>query len=154
MRRSVQLVVLLPICPVLTHVNQLWCWIADPYNSLRIFTYYLPIWACIMLSAVIYVAVGYHVFHQRNQPELNFSNQAKDGSGFDVRESAEKASRVCGRRSLAAYLTLSSPHLLTSFVANLEDTIRFFPDILLQAPMVRSQPKSRFILRHHPRRQR
>ncbi|KAH8890440.1 hypothetical protein GQ53DRAFT_591127, partial [Thozetella sp. PMI_491] len=70
----------------------LWCWIADPYNSLRIFTYYLPIWTCILLSAVIYVAVGYQVFHQRNQlRNLTFSNPAKDVSGSDIRDSGEKA---------------------------------------------------------------
>ncbi len=35
-----------------------------------------------MLSVVIYVAVGYHVFHQRNQlRNLTLSNQARDTSG-------------------------------------------------------------------------
>ncbi|KAK3901019.1 hypothetical protein C8A05DRAFT_45258 [Staphylotrichum tortipilum] len=58
----------------------LWCWIGDSYNQLRIFTYYLPIWTCIVLSVLIYVAVGYHVFHQRNQlRNLTLSNQAKEG---------------------------------------------------------------------------
>ncbi|KAK3329896.1 hypothetical protein B0H66DRAFT_40658 [Apodospora peruviana] len=71
----------------------LWCWIGDSFNSLRIFSYYLPIWACILLSGVIYVAVGFHVFHQRNQlRNLTLSTQAKDaGSGSDIRESAEKS---------------------------------------------------------------
>ncbi|KAK0748405.1 hypothetical protein B0T21DRAFT_398516 [Apiosordaria backusii] len=59
--------------------------------TLRIFLYYLPIWTCIALSALIYVAVGYHVFHQRNQlRNLTLSNQAKDASGIDLRGSAEK----------------------------------------------------------------
>jgi hypothetical protein len=58
---------------------QLWCWINDKYNQLRIFTYYLPIWTCIVLSAVIYGAVGYHVFRGRNQlRNLTLSNQARD----------------------------------------------------------------------------
>lgn len=70
---------------------QLWCWIGDNYNQLRIFTYYLPIWMCTVLSAVIYVAVGYHVFHQRNQlRNLTLSNQAKDGPGTELRCSSEK----------------------------------------------------------------
>ncbi|KAL2021364.1 hypothetical protein VTK56DRAFT_7229 [Thermocarpiscus australiensis] len=69
----------------------LWCWIDDTYNQLRIFTYYLPIWMCILLSAVIYVAVGYHVFHQRNQlRNLTLSNQENDVSAdTDLRYSAE-----------------------------------------------------------------
>ena len=59
--------------------NQLWCWISDEWNSLRIFTYYLPIWLCILLSALIYFAVGYQVFHQRNQlRNLTLSTQGKD----------------------------------------------------------------------------
>ncbi|KAK3382714.1 hypothetical protein B0T24DRAFT_645338 [Lasiosphaeria ovina] len=71
----------------------LWCWIGDTYNQLRIFLYYLPIWMCIVLSAVIYVAVGYHVFHQRNQlRNLTLSNQAKDLPGTDAGGSAEKVS--------------------------------------------------------------
>ncbi|GAB1310691.1 G-protein coupled receptors family 2 profile 2 domain-containing protein [Madurella fahalii] len=69
----------------------LWCWIGDNYNQLRIFTYYLPIWMCTVLSAVIYVAVGYHVFHQRNQlRNLTLSNQAKDTSGIELEGSSEK----------------------------------------------------------------
>lgn len=46
---------------------------------------------CIVLSAVIYMAVGYHVFHQRNQlRNLTLSNQGKSISTSDVRDSAEK----------------------------------------------------------------
>ncbi|TPX16230.1 uncharacterized protein E0L32_004225 [Thyridium curvatum] len=53
--------------------------------------YYIPIWMCIVLSAVIYMAVGYHVFHQRNQlRNLTLSNQGKSISTSDVRDSAEK----------------------------------------------------------------
>lgn len=69
----------------------LWCWIGDSWNALRIYSYYIPIWVCIFLSAVIYVAVGYHVFHQRNQlRNLTLSNQAKDLSSSEVRDSADK----------------------------------------------------------------
>ncbi|KAJ4414973.1 hypothetical protein N0V82_007622 [Gnomoniopsis sp. IMI 355080] len=50
------------------------------------------IFECV-LSAVIYFAVGYHVFHQRNQlRNLSLSTQGKDlaGDSTDVRDSAEK----------------------------------------------------------------
>lgn len=59
---------------------------------------------CTVLSAVIYFAIGYHVFHQRNQlRNLSLSNQAKDDEdgnfdSSDVRDSAEK---VCYMYSLA-----------------------------------------------------
>ncbi|KAI1818415.1 hypothetical protein GGS20DRAFT_596216 [Poronia punctata] len=45
----------------------IWCWIDGDWSNLRIFTYYLPIWICIALSGLIYVAIGYSVFKQRNQ---------------------------------------------------------------------------------------
>ena len=87
--------------------GQLWCWIDDNWNSLRIFSYYIPIWVCIFLSAVIYVAVGYHVFHQRNQlRNLTLSNQGKDVSLSDVRDSAEKV-----RGELFPSLHFHSSHL-------------------------------------------
>lgn len=57
-----------------------------------------------MLSAVIYFAVGYHVFHQRNQlRNLSLSTQGKDltGDSTDVRDSAEK---VCHMYSLCVSL--------------------------------------------------
>ncbi|KAK0632721.1 hypothetical protein B0T14DRAFT_504965 [Immersiella caudata] len=67
----------------------LWCWFSDEFNQLRIFLYYMPIWMCIMLSNVIYVCVGYSVFHQRNQlRNLTLSNQARGAA--DERNSAEK----------------------------------------------------------------
>ncbi|TDZ13749.1 Cyclic AMP receptor-like protein A [Colletotrichum spinosum] len=72
----------------------LWCWISGQYGALRIYTYYAPIWICIFGSAVVYFAVGYHVFHQRNQlRNLTFSTHIKDSKNIscsDERDSAEK----------------------------------------------------------------
>ncbi|KAI1390344.1 uncharacterized protein F4822DRAFT_428681 [Hypoxylon trugodes] len=53
----------------------IWCWIDKDWSNLRIYTYYLPIWVCIILSTCIYIAVGYYVFKQRNQlRNLSLSN--------------------------------------------------------------------------------
>ncbi|KAI8309432.1 Cyclic AMP receptor-like protein A [Colletotrichum sp. SAR11_240] len=74
--------------------STLWCWINNKWSVLRIYTYYIPIWCCIFGSCVIYFAVGYHVFHQRNQlRNLTFSNPARDNKDLscsDERDSAEK----------------------------------------------------------------
>ena len=47
-----------------------------------------------MLSTVVYIAVGYHVFQQRNQlRNLTFSSRgrdAQDGSSSEDRDSADK----------------------------------------------------------------
>ncbi|OLN93208.1 Cyclic AMP receptor-like protein A 2 [Colletotrichum chlorophyti] len=78
----------------------LWCWINSKYSKLRIYTYYLPVWCCIFGSTIIYSAVGYHVFHHRNQlHNLTFSGQRKMNSkGHSYpggRDSTEK--NVAGR---------------------------------------------------------
>ncbi|KAH7141884.1 G-protein coupled receptor [Dactylonectria macrodidyma] len=57
----------------------LWCWISNDWSALRIFTYYVPIWICIFFSAVIYFAIGHHIFHQRNQlRNLTFHYPSKE----------------------------------------------------------------------------
>ncbi|RYP76951.1 hypothetical protein DL771_001504 [Monosporascus sp. 5C6A] len=69
----------------------IWCWIDGDWRSLRIFTYYLPIWVCIVLSSCIYVAVGCYVFKQRNQlRDLSLSNPACEPPAGQ-RDSGEKA---------------------------------------------------------------
>ncbi|KAK1595521.1 G-protein coupled receptor [Colletotrichum navitas] len=74
----------------------LWCWINRRWADLRIFTYYIPIWFCSIGSCVIYFAVGYHVFHHRNQlHNLTFSNAERGTRGTNrsgERDSAEKVS--------------------------------------------------------------
>ncbi|KAI0102924.1 hypothetical protein GGR51DRAFT_550194 [Nemania sp. FL0031] len=67
----------------------IWCWIDKGWSSLRIYTYYLPIWVCIALSTFIYAAVGYYVFQQRNQlRNLSLSCPTHDPGG--ARDSGEK----------------------------------------------------------------
>ncbi|OTB07674.1 hypothetical protein M426DRAFT_8666 [Hypoxylon sp. CI-4A] len=67
----------------------IWCWIDKDWSNLRIYTYYLPIWVCIILSSFIYVAVGYYVFKQRNQlRNLSLSNPTHDVP--TARDSGEK----------------------------------------------------------------
>ncbi|KAL2147676.1 hypothetical protein VTI28DRAFT_7028 [Corynascus sepedonium] len=86
----------------------MWCWINDEYNQLRIFTYYMPIWTCIVLSTLIYVAVGYHVFHQRNQlRNLTLSNQARDPSGAEPR-TTEKEQQSYGTVTTEVQITAES----------------------------------------------
>lgn len=93
----------------------MWCWINDEYNQLRIFTYYMPIWTCIVLSTLIYVAVGYHVFHQRNQlRNLTLSNQARDPSGAEPR-TTEKVRPRKFQRLCNFYLSLTKLLKLTAF---------------------------------------
>ncbi|KAH8913074.1 hypothetical protein BR93DRAFT_964196 [Coniochaeta sp. PMI_546] len=45
----------------------LWCWITNDWNPLRIYTYYMLIWICILSSMIIYLSIGVYVFHVRNR---------------------------------------------------------------------------------------
>ncbi|KAI1496202.1 hypothetical protein F5X99DRAFT_414320 [Biscogniauxia marginata] len=66
----------------------IWCWIDGDWSDLRIYTYYLPIWVCIILSTCIYIAVGYHVFQRRNRlRNLSLSNPDRRNT---ARDSGEK----------------------------------------------------------------
>ncbi|KAI0409477.1 hypothetical protein F4802DRAFT_144940 [Xylaria palmicola] len=72
-----------------TNIYQIWCWIDRDWSDLRIYTYYLPIWVCILLSSFIYIAVGYYVFKQRNQlRNLSLSNPRHNQP--EARDSGEK----------------------------------------------------------------
>ncbi|KAI1435367.1 hypothetical protein GGR50DRAFT_694229 [Xylaria sp. CBS 124048] len=67
----------------------IWCWIGKGWSDLRIYTYYLPIWVCIILTSLIYIGVGYYVFKQRNQlRNLSVSSPRRDPPG--TRDSGEK----------------------------------------------------------------
>ncbi|OAA71166.1 GPCR, family 2, secretin-like protein [Cordyceps fumosorosea ARSEF 2679] len=81
---------------MLTREAQLWCWIGPNWSLVRLYAYYIPIWICIFLSIVIYIAVGYHVFQQRNRLR-SAGLQSLDKSGClqsvqttDVEDSAEE----------------------------------------------------------------
>lgn len=64
------------------------------------YSYYIPIWICIFLSLFIYIAVGYHVFHHRNQlKNITFtSSEQQDKSERDKkgssRDSAEEVRMI------------------------------------------------------------
>lgn len=73
-------------------ILKIWCWIASDWKTLRILTYYLPIWVCIVLSICIYFAVGCYVFRLRNNlRNLSLSNPSHDAPARE-RESGEKVS--------------------------------------------------------------
>jgi len=45
----------------------LWCWIDGNWAPLRIYSYYAPIWVCILGALIIYVRVGVEIFQKRTQ---------------------------------------------------------------------------------------
>ncbi|KAI9158180.1 Cyclic AMP receptor-like protein A [Paramyrothecium foliicola] len=68
----------------------LWCWISAEWSLVRIYSYYIPIWACILLSLLIYIAVGYHVFHHRNQlKHVTFTSTEQNEKSHQGRKRGE-----------------------------------------------------------------
>ncbi|EHK18198.1 putative G-protein coupled receptor protein [Trichoderma virens Gv29-8] len=45
----------------------IWCWVDREWDFIRIYTYYMLIWICIVGSILCYFLVGWHVFRMRNR---------------------------------------------------------------------------------------
>ncbi|KAH8601525.1 hypothetical protein B0O99DRAFT_648244 [Bisporella sp. PMI_857] len=45
----------------------LWCWIDNEWAPLRIYSYYAPVWLCILASLIIYTRVGIEIFQKRSE---------------------------------------------------------------------------------------
>lgn len=43
----------------------LWCWVRIEWDFLRILVFYAPVWTCIIITFVIYVMAGHHIFRKR-----------------------------------------------------------------------------------------
>jgi hypothetical protein len=73
---------------------QLWCWISDEWDFLRIAAFYAPIWLCILLTSSIYIRAGKVIFaRQREVHHLDASerevtevSQLGNGSAMRVTE--------------------------------------------------------------------
>ena len=57
----------IPVANAPLRTGQIWCWIGGNWDSVRIYTYYLLIWICIVGSILCYLLVGFHVFRSRNR---------------------------------------------------------------------------------------
>lgn len=62
---------------------QIWCWIDPKWDSIRIYTYYMLIWICIVGSMLCYFLVGYHVFRSRNQLHSFSQSRTRDAGHLD-----------------------------------------------------------------------
>ncbi|KAE8445391.1 hypothetical protein EG329_013404 [Mollisiaceae sp. DMI_Dod_QoI] len=70
----------------------LWCWIDQNYMWARIYTYYAPIWASIILSLAIYLAVGIRVYKTRSQ-----LNEARNNAYYGTGTGTGRSSSVTVR---------------------------------------------------------
>ncbi|KAL9594050.1 MAG: hypothetical protein Q9219_007240 [cf. Caloplaca sp. 3 TL-2023] len=46
---------------------QLWCWISGDWAFLRLVTFYVPAWICIIVSFTLYILAGREIFRKREE---------------------------------------------------------------------------------------
>ncbi|KAM3512729.1 hypothetical protein MY11210_003603 [Beauveria gryllotalpidicola] len=59
----------------------IWCWVDRQWDYIRIYTYYMLIWICIVGSLVCYLLVGYHVFRSRDRLRSLTASTSRDAGG-------------------------------------------------------------------------
>ncbi|KAG0647022.1 Cyclic AMP receptor 2 [Hyphodiscus hymeniophilus] len=45
----------------------LWCWVANDWDVIRIYTFYGPVWVVILLTTAIYIRAGREIYNKRKQ---------------------------------------------------------------------------------------
>ncbi|RMJ14364.1 hypothetical protein CDV36_005970 [Fusarium kuroshium] len=61
----------------------IWCWVNQDWENIRIYTYYMLIWVCIVGSLLFYFMVGYHVFHSRNQLKSFSASKSREAGVYE-----------------------------------------------------------------------
>ncbi|KOS22860.1 Cyclic AMP receptor-like protein A [Escovopsis weberi] len=61
----------------------IWCWVDRKWDFIRIYTYYMLIWICIVGSILCYFLVGYHVFRTRNQLRSFSTSKTREQKELD-----------------------------------------------------------------------
>ncbi|PHH92790.1 hypothetical protein CDD83_4949 [Cordyceps sp. RAO-2017] len=71
----------------------IWCWVDVKWDSIRIYTYYMLIWICIVGSFVCYILVGYHVFRTRNQLHSFSASRSREAGPYERAAACHEAAR-------------------------------------------------------------
>ncbi|RCI10603.1 hypothetical protein L249_4388 [Ophiocordyceps polyrhachis-furcata BCC 54312] len=87
--------------------KQIWCWVDSKWDAIRIFTYYMLIWICIIGSFICYILVGYHVFRSRNRLRSFPASKNREASQYD-RSGMDHIDSYCGTRTTEVQVVHSS----------------------------------------------
>ncbi|KAF7555580.1 hypothetical protein G7Z17_g2091 [Cylindrodendrum hubeiense] len=61
----------------------IWCWVDRDWENVRIYSYYMLIWICIVGSLLFYFLVGYHVFRSRNRLRSFSASKSIDTGNYE-----------------------------------------------------------------------
>ncbi|KAM3508063.1 hypothetical protein MY10362_001409 [Beauveria mimosiformis] len=67
----------------------IWCWVDRQWDYIRIYTYYMLIWICIVGSLVCYLLVGYHVFRSRDRLRSLTASTGRDAAVVELTRNDE-----------------------------------------------------------------
>ncbi|VUC31758.1 unnamed protein product [Clonostachys rosea] len=72
----------------------IWCWVDRAWDDIRIYTYYMLIWICILGSLILYFLVGYQVFQARNRlRDLSTSRSREPTAVEDVAKATHSTNK-------------------------------------------------------------
>ncbi|TWU71036.1 hypothetical protein ED733_001476 [Metarhizium rileyi] len=104
----------------------LWCWIRPKWSTVRLYAYYIPIWICILLSIVIYIAVGFQVFRCRNQlrdATFQHTNSNHGNASLTDSENRKSGEENLTRRNGCYGLAVTEVQVTTNFTNFADDDI-------------------------------
>ncbi|OAA42448.1 GPCR, family 2-like protein [Beauveria brongniartii RCEF 3172] len=67
----------------------IWCWVDRQWDYIRIYTYYMLIWICIVGSLICYLLVGYHVFRSRDRLRSLTASTGRDAAVVELTRNDE-----------------------------------------------------------------
>ncbi|KAL8749515.1 MAG: hypothetical protein Q9184_006776 [Pyrenodesmia sp. 2 TL-2023] len=102
---------------------QLWCWVSNDWAFLRLVTFYVPAWICIVVSFTLYIMAGREIFRKR--AELRAFRQPSRTS-IDEPFSGFKTTEVCVSSELAGFKIPGPPDNRFD-TANLENNASSLP---------------------------
>ncbi|KAG5656419.1 hypothetical protein KAF25_000006 [Fusarium avenaceum] len=118
----------------------LWCWIGTDWSLVRLYAYYIPIWIFSFLSIMIYIAVGYHVFHHRNQ----LRHMVMDGIGSTEKNGSipYSSSEPRGSSEAVAFPPNTSEGGNTDpYYQNLTGRQDFYGTAVTEVQIIREEPR-------------
>ncbi|OAA76737.1 Glucose receptor Git3 [Akanthomyces lecanii RCEF 1005] len=62
----------------------IWCWVDRQWDDIRIYTYYMLIWICIVGSLLCYALVGWHVFRSRDRLRSLTATTSRDPAAVEL----------------------------------------------------------------------
>ncbi|CAH0015302.1 unnamed protein product [Clonostachys rhizophaga] len=122
----------------------IWCWVDRAWDDIRIYTYYMLIWICIVGSLILYFLVGFQVFQARNRLHDLSTSRSRDPTAVDD---------VSSRLFIPFRKTFNCMHLLTAKVVKAAHSTNkhqlsdmpnegFYGTVITEVQIIRSTPSS------------